>query len=719
MSRSCGFWTNKRLPYKTSHPHAAASWLILSLCLLLWKDSALAQTRIAPAIPETSFSSEPSPEIIPALNVTATRSKKKAINIPSAVNRVDRPAIQNSKPTVTLAEALSQIPGLFLQNQFNFAQDLRISIRGFGVRSPFGVRGVKVLVDGIPETLADGQTQLDSIDPGIIDHIEVIRGPSSSLYGNASGGVIAITTEDGPESGLEISPRFAFGGFGFAKQQLKISKAENNFRFRLYASHLELKGFREHSETENTLVQGKIRVSPSSRSGWTFTFGHFNSPQALDPGALTQDQVDTDPQQANARNLLFSAGEKVQQQNFGIRYRINPSARHEIVVTSHLIHRNFSNKLPFLNGGIVEFERIAPGAGIKSIYDGKFIGQPNRLIAGVDSQYQRDDRQRFNNRQGAKGQRVLDQVEEVLSVGPYLRNELQLTGFLDLVGGVRYDRIYYHVGDSHRDDGNQSGSRTLSQFSGTVGAVAHLHDSLHLYGNVATIFEAPTTTELINNPSGGGGFNPNLDSQTSRSYEVGVKGNINPKFNYELALFFIRSEKEIIPFELPQFPQRAFFRNAGASERKGLELSINLKPLPGVETALSYAYSDFQFTDFVSGNENLAGKDIPGIPRNRLHGQINYKHPSGFFAQWETQYVGDFFVDNSNIQKNESYILGNFRLGAEKAFSSFRGSVHLGLNNVFDKTYNANTRINAANGRFFEPAPPFNLYGGVSITYLR
>lgn len=676
-----------------------------------------AQTGRPPTGPENSLGNGPSVETLPPLKVTATRSRKKAIDIPAAIGRIDRSAVQDFKPTVTLDESLLQLPGLFFQNQFNFAQDLRISIRGFGARSPFGVRGIKVLVDGFPETLPDGQTQVDAIDPGIIDHIEVIRGPSSSLYGNASGGVVSVTTEGGPQSGWEIAPRFTFGEFGFRKQQLKLAGAENNFQYRLYSSYLQLDGFRDHSATENSLVQGKFLFSANPHSKWTLVVGHFNSPQAEDPGSLTQDQADADPEQANGRNLLFSAGEKVQQQNFGVRYQKAVSANHDLTFTTHLIRRDFSNKLPFFNGGIVEFERIAPGAGIKSVYDGKLLDRSNRLIVGIDSFYQRDDRKRFNNNQGAREQKVLDQVEAVLSVGSYLRNELRLTDSLDLVGGVRYDRIHYRVDDSHEDDGDQSGSRTLSKLSGTVGAVVHWDRFLHLYGNVATVFETPTTTELINNPSGVGGFNPDLNSQYSISYEVGVKGMLKQKFRYEMALFFMRSDNEITPFELPGLPQRTFFRNAGESERKGLELSMDFKPVPEVEAALSWTYSDFQFTEFVSGGVDVAGNDIPGIPRNRVYGRLNYTHSLGLFARWETQYVGDFFVDNENTQKNRSYTISNLRLGWKRESRPFRWSAYLGLNNLLDETYNANTRINAAGGRFFEPAPPFNIYGGISLTW--
>lgn len=686
-------------------------------CIFLCAGDAFPQTSAAPAFPEKPFGHRTLKKVFQPINVTATRSRKTVADIPGAVSRIDRPGIRKFKPTLTLNESLAEVPGVFSQNPFNFAQDLRLAIRGFGARSPFGVRGIKILVDGVPETLPDGQTQVDSLDPGIIDHIEIIRGPSSSLYGNASGGVLAIATEDGPESGWQISPRLIFGQFGLAKEQVKVAGAQNNFRYRLYASHLKLNGFREHSETENTLFRAKFRVASDSRSDWTLSFSHLDSPTAMDPGALTREQAASNPAQANARNLLFAAGEKVEQQNAGVRYRRSVSAHHALTVAAHLIRRAFSNKLPFVSGGIVEFDRIAPGVGVKSVYNGNIFGRRNRFISGVDTQYQRDDRQRFNNDRGAKKEMVLNQLEEVLGLGFYLRDELHLTEQVELVGGVRYDRLHFRVGDRLREDGDQSGSRTLSQATGTAGAVYHWNDSLHLYANMATVFETPTTTELINNPTGVGGFNPDLNSQESVSYEVGAKGALRQNMRYELALFFMTSDDEIVPFELPESPRRAFFRNAGKSERKGAELSIKFRPVPEVEGAVSYAYSNFRFTEFAVGAADFGGNTIPGIPENRVYGSLSYSHPAGLFAEGNVQRVGGFFVDNENLHQNSAYTLANLRMGWKKKIRSFRGSVFLGLNNLLNETYNANTRINAANGRFFEPGPPFNVYGGIALVY--
>jgi len=230
-------------------------------------------------------------EVLEPVEVTATRSAKSAQNIPNAVTRIEKEDIQKGQPTLTLDESLSTLPGIFFQNPYNFAQDLRISIRGFGARSPFGVRGIKILVDDIPQTLPDGISQLDSIDLGIIDHIEVLRGPSASLYGNASGGVISIVTENGPEDPFEVGSKVVTGSFGLLKTQLKLGGRTSTTDYRVFGSRLELNGYRQHNVTENLLFQTKLNWRAESGSDTQVTVQKFHSPLAEDPGGLTAFQA--------------------------------------------------------------------------------------------------------------------------------------------------------------------------------------------------------------------------------------------------------------------------------------------------------------------------------------------------------------------------------------------------------------------------------------------
>ncbi len=654
-------------------------------------------------------------EVLEPIEVTATRSAKPVHNIPNAVARIEKEDIQKGQPTLTLDESLSILPGLFFQNPYNFAQGLRISIRGFGARSPFGIRGIKILVDDIPQTLPDGISQMDAVDPGIIDHIEVLRGPSASLYGNASGGVISIFTENGPNDPFEIGSKVVTGSFGLLKTQLKLGGRTRTSDYRVFGSRLELNGYREHSVTEKLLFQTKFNWKSVSGSDTQLTVQKFYSPRAEDPGGLTGFQAAINPSQAHPQNVLFDAGEEVDQETLGWRWRKPLGQRQDLTFTAHLIHRDFSNRLPFVSGGQVEFERWAPGAALKYINNHSLFTKSNRWVAGIDVLYQNDDRQRFNNISGVRGMETLNQREIVGSLGIYVRDEMVISNDWELVAGGRYDWIHYRVNDAFLDDGDQSGAQTLTQGSGTSGVLYHLTQEHGVYLNGSTVFETPTTTELINNPSGGGGFSPNLKPQTSYSVELGLKGH--PGIEYELALFYIRTEDEITPFELAAFPGRTFFRNAGTSERKGVEARLRWRPHKNWQGTVSYTYSDFEFKDFVVGGMNFKGNRLPGIPVHRAVGQIEYRHPQGWFGSILAEQVSRFYVNNENTAENPAYTITRLKLGMEKRWGSIRGSIFLGMNNLLDISYNANTRINAAGARYFEPAPPFNLFAGISLSW--
>ena len=656
-------------------------------------------------------------EYLPILEVEATRSGKKITDVPAAMSRTGQREILNGNPRLTLDEGLTSIPGVFFQNQFNSAQDLRISVRGFGARSSFGVRGVKVLVDGISQTLPDGQTQLDSIDPGMIESIEILRGPSSSLYGNASGGVISIDTQKGSKLGMGSTLLLELGQFGFGKYQFKLDGVSSPLNYRLYVSNLQWEGYRDHSATSSSLVHGKFSWETGSDSDWSFIISHFHSPRADDPGGLTQAQVDSNPQGASPRNIIFDTGERVKNTNFGLIFRKGLEAHQEFSLTANLNHRFFKNKLPFTIGGNVEFDRLAPGLGVQSVIGTKLLGRPVRLITGTDFAFQRDNRKRFDNNNGIKGDKTLDRLEAVYSLGPYLRTEWKWTPSFELVGGIRYDYVHFDLDDAFLEDGDQSDSQTLSEWSGTVGSIFHWNDFMHFYTNIATVFETPTTTELANDPSGSSGFNSNLNSQKSVSYEIGLKSMKPDKVKLDLALFFIQSRDELIPFELSASPGRTFYKNAGESLRIGVEAMAVYRPIKGTKTSLSYTYSDFKFTEFDDNGVDQSGHFIPGVPEHYLAFTFNVFVKSGWFARGEMRHISAFFVNNENTVKNEAYTTGRFSIGREGNFGMFQWSAFLGLKNLFDRKYQANTRINASSGRFFEPAPPLNAYGGMSLVY--
>lgn len=646
--------------------------------------------------------------------VRATRLEKPLGRIPAAVSLVTKNDIQLGRQQLGLDESLSAVPGVFIQDRYNFARDLRISVRGFGARSAFGIQGVKILVDGIPETLPDGQSNADGIDLGSTERIEVIRGPSSSLYGNASGGVINITSERGPADPF-VETRLSVGEYGFNQYQLKAGGTAGRLNYLFNVSDLEFDGYRAHSETENTSINARLVFAVDDESELGVVLHSTDQPKANDPGGINLAQAQADPTSARQQNVDFDAGEEMDQQRLGLTYTKSFGERHELRLRNHYVWRDFANKLPFQGGGSTAFDRFFVGGGATYAYSGDFWGRPSTLIVGFDLDRQDDDRQRFDNDFGVIGSLISDQNELVTNLGLFLQNEISLSDKLALTVGVRYDDIEYEVEDKFLSDGDDSATRTLDEVSPMIGALYAASETLSLYATVATAFEAPTTTQLAN-PLGLGGFNPDVDPQLATNYEVGIRGALGERNRYELAVFSIDVEDELIPFEVGG---RDIFENAGESSRKGAELSFMSEPVDGLRFTFAYTYSDFEFDQFIDDNGNdFSGNDIPGIPDNVLRAEILYNHPSGFYGAIDARRVGDMYANNGNTVRVDAYTVANLRLGiADWELGNWELGPFVGVNNLTDETYFGEIRINAFGGRYYEPAPDRHYYGGLAIRY--
>lgn len=641
--------------------------------------------------------------------VVVTASRTSSSLPPVAVSTIDWAERRRFDPALTIDEPLRRIPGVFIQNSYNFAQDQRIAIRGFGTRAAFGVREIKVLVDGIPESSPDGQTQLDNLDLASVRRIEVLRGPASALYGNASGGVINILT-DRVGGSPYLETRLTGGSFGFHRYQARTAGRLGQLDYQFNVNWSTIDGYRGHSRSENRFVSGKLRHPITAQSDLTLRVNYAHTPWSQDAGGLTRAEVDANRRQARARNVALDAGEEVSQGRLGFIYRNTLSAEHEIEIMQYSLFRDFNNKIPILpvaGDGIVEFDRLGVGGGVKYIWERPV----NQLVAGVDAEYQTDDRQRYANLTGSRGALGLDQQETVRSVGPYLRNEYRATDQLSLIGGFRYDTVHFDADDRFLADGNDSGSRALDQFSWSVGAHCQVGTNLQVYANVATSFQTPTTTELANS-TGGGGFNPAVNPQTALNYEIGTRARLTPRMNAELALFLLQIDDELIPFT--SATGRDFFRNAGRSERKGIELSVELNLAPGLDWLTSYTAMDAHYREYVTAGGAFSGNREPGIPAHQLFTELSWRHDSGLFASVDLQWVDQFELNDANTAKNDAYALANARLGYTTKFG--RGSLtpFVAVNNLLNQRYNGQTRLNAFGGRYFEPAPRLTVFGGVT-----
>src|SRR5882672_1243861 len=541
--------------------------------------------------------------------VKATLIERTLDHTPAAVSVVSEDDIQFARQQLTLDESLSRVPGVLMQDRYNFAQDLRVSIRGFGARAQFGIRGIKVLVDGIPETLPDGQGSVDSLDLGTTSQIEVIRGPSSSLYGNASGGVISVSSEAGPDTPF-AQLRVAGGTYDYQKLQLKAGGQAERLNYLVSVSGSQLDGWRKQSSAESNQFTGRFDVDLGNDRDLLTIVNYTDQPVSDDAGGLTAAQVAANPRQAFPNNVTFHAGEDLDQTRVGFVYKMPTGEHGSIRARTYYVTRDFGNLLPVQAGGIVDLQRAFLGGGLNYNFDSTWLDRPNRLIVGFDADDQDDDRRRYANLQGVPGALSFDQNEHVTSHGVFLQDELSLTKKTHLTMGVRYDEIEFDVTDHYLVDGNDSGDLNFDHTSPMVGVTVDLSDKLNLYATYSTAFETPTTTEL-NKPDLTGGFNQGLQPQLATNLEVGLRGQLSSKSRYEVSVFTIGVTDELIPFEVPGSPGRNYYQNAGKSERNGVEFSWIASLTDRLQTTVSYTYSDFTFKNFVDAQgNNYDGKVI-------------------------------------------------------------------------------------------------------------
>ena len=652
------------------------------------------------------------------ITVTSSRIPDEQSRLPIAVGSVSEHDIQTGQQQLGLDESLTSVPGLFFQSRYNFAQDPRISIRGFGARADFGIRGIRIYADGIPQTLPDGQSNVDAIDLGSAQRIEVIRGPFSSVYGAASGGVINVMTEEGPDTPY-VSSRLSAGSYDFAQGQLKAGGHTGRLNYLANASGTTLDGYRDHARYRNRLFNSKFRYEFDDNTDLTVVLNAVDSPRAEDPGALTKSEVRSDRKQAAPRNRLFDAGEELDQQTVGLAYKRTIGEKHELMLRNYYVMRDFRNRLPFdINsngqGGSVKLDRFFTGGGGNYTFSGDLFGKGNRLVLGFDIDAQRDRRKRYENNQGSLGVKTTDQDEDVTSYGIYFQHALELSDRVTLTLGGRYDTVRYDVDD--RAGASGSSDIDFEETSPMIGLVWSINPAVNIYGNIARSFDPPTTTELAN-PDGPAGFNSDLKPQTATNYEIGIKGLLPGRVRHEIALFRIEVDDELVRYELAGSGQ-SFYENAGSSTHQGLETALTVDLLPGLTGSLTYTWSDFSVDRFRDRNGNrFDDNKIPGVPDNQFHIGLDYQHHGGFHAAWDLLHADSFFADNANTVKSDAYTVSNLRAGYTKYWHQLEISPFLGINNLLDEEYFDNVRLNAGFGRYFEPAPERNYYGGISLRY--
>ena len=648
--------------------------------------------------------------------VTVTRGVQDRATVPNAVS-VIQADIQSFQRRASPAEAFMGIPGFYVENRRNYS--LSGAVR-FAIRAPlprFGMRGVQIIQDGVPMTMADGTTEPTNIDLGSLGRVEVLRGPSSVLYGNSAGGVISLQSEFPAAGTILVQPDVQFGSHGYRQQQLKIGGASGRVSYLVNASRLETDGFRQHSAAEVRRANIVVRAALSSATDVRAVFNLYDLPFGESASTLTLADARSNPTSVRPQAFTQGWGESTTQRQAGVTVQHQFAPGHVLRATAWMLGRDVWNPIP---AAVVRVERTA--VGMRSEYAGAAAARvPLTWTTGVDVSSQGDERAEFGNLgvppgggRTQHGPLRLAQREEVLSVSPFAQVTAGVTERWHVTGGVRYDHYDFTATDRFLGNGDQSGGRDLGAVSPMAGVTFVPAQWLNLYSNVATAYQTPTTVELSNRPTGEGGFNEDLQPEDTRSVEVGARGAVaRLRLRFEAAAYRSTVDNVLVQFQRPD--EQAYFRNAGQARRKGFETQVEWTPASRVKGRLSYTLQGFAFGRFVAPEGDFSGNDEPGAPRHQVTAGGSYEAPFGLFSSATYRFVGAYPVNSANTVDNWSYSVVDLRLGLDRRWKSLRFRPFVAIDNLFDERYNSSAIVNSLADRFFEPSPGREFAVGLTL----
>ena len=654
--------------------------------------------------------------------VTVTRTAQPLARAPFAVGVATRDEIQRGKPGLALDEALALIPGVQVDNRFNYALGERISVRGIGARAQFGVRGVRVILDGVPMTLADGQTTLNNVDVGSLDRAEVIRGPASALHGNAAGGVIQLESgrPDPGTAGRGGELRITGGAHGLMRTEVAATGRAGATGYTARASRLAFDGFRQWSEARNDRVVARaLRERDGRAAGFTVNFVDYDG---QNPGGLSRALLAVSRDTAFTNNLRDRTGERGRQAQLGATFS-RPAGAARLDLSAHALWRAIENPIP---QRIVVIDRGAGGARGAVSLAPTIAGRAANLAVGAELQLQRDDRRNFVSDSGRRGADTLSQLERVVNGAAFAQGSLELTDRLLATAGLRYDRIAFAATDRLVRPGNvdDSGRRTMRAVSPSVGITLSAAPRLDLYANVSTSFETPTTSELANREDGAGGLNPALEPQRARSVELGANARLRAggiAGTWQLAVYHAAIRDALVPFEVASVPGRQYFRNAGSTRHRGVEVGTALVLAPSLLLRAAYTHIDARFDEYAvtSGTTTRVfdGNPVPGVAANRLDATLSIARPLAT-VDVDARASSSIPVDDANTERSEAFTLWGLRVtGRALSLGRVAISPHVGVLNLFDVDYNTSVVVNAFGGRYFEPGPGRSLHAGATLAF--
>lgn len=657
----------------------------------------------AAAAQETDSSRLAPVEVAPIV-VTTTRTAEPAERLPAAVTILEGASLGDPAPLDGIDGMLGAVPGVYVANRYNFSLDQRLSIRGFGSRANFGSRGVRVLLDGVPQTLPDGQTQFTNVELEDVTRAEILRGAASALHGNASGGVIALSTATADAARFAQRAGVEAGAFGTLKWYSRTSARRGAWSGAVSISRLASDGFRAHSETDQRQLSGVVELAVAPATVAALRFAAADQPVADNPGALTAAEVQTDRRAAAPNNLAANAGKSVDQQQASLQVRHRDAAG-EYGAVAYALWREVDN--PLATGVRVGLDRAVTGARIDASRRTGMRGAP-RVTGGVDLQIMRDER---TNASAGSGELLVDQQDRVSEVGPFLQLDWSPMPRVLLEVGTRYDRTAFQVTDRLLADGDDGGRRVLAAWSARGGASLDATAGLRAYASVATAFETPTTTELGNRPDGAGGLNPELGPQRALAVELGARGRAGA-VEWSAAAFSSWIRDAIIQFE--EVGGRAFFRNAGRVRQRGLEGGITARLSLPLLLSVTYTLADYRFTEYAADGVSLDGRRLPGVPVHHARARIAFTR-GDWSTSLEHALSSRVWADDANTIEAAGWGIGvtDARVRWTGRAGGLVVSPFIAIQNLTDRSYVGSVTINGFNGRVFEPAPGRHLVAGI------
>ncbi|MDH2520414.1 TonB-dependent receptor family protein [Acinetobacter baumannii] len=672
---------------------------------------------------------------LPTLHVEATRTDTGYLQTPASVFRIEAPQVDSSSQ-VNLTEVVKGIPSLQIRNRENYAQDLQLSMRGFGARSTFGVRGIRLYVDGIPATMPDGQGQTSNIDLSSLDHVEVLTGPFSSLYGNSSGGTILTSTKEGQgKDSIELS--YSGGSHDKSRAGLVLqggAKGANEPSYIISSSYFDTDGYREHSGAEKVLNNAKLswNLDDGSKINWVTNYVKIN---ADDPGGLTRADWQNNPKQVVQNVLDYNARKEIEQTQTGLTWSKPINDQHELYAMTYMGQRQVTQyqsipdtvqknpNTPYQAGGVIDFKRNYYGADFR--WTGKELLPNTTLSIGIALDAMKEDRQGYQNfndtgDKGVKGALRRDEDNTLWNIDPYVQASWQFLPTWRLDTGVRYSNVHYKSKDYYIVglNGDNSGKTSYEEVLPSVALSWQITPEVLAYASYAKGFETPTFTEMAY-PAQGGASTLVLKPSTSDTYETGLKSQ-NQLGDFTLAVFQTKTKNDIVSAE--SFGGRSTFRNADKTLREGVEFAWNKKLWRDLIATASYTYLDATFDSTVPAAGKISeipeGNAIPGIAKNQAYVSLAWQPSHGLYGGVDVQYMDKVYVNDTNSDAAPSYSVTSANVGYAWVMGDWKVNSFARVDNLFDRNYAGSVIVNDSTqpvGRYFEPADGRNWSAGLRV----